>query len=263
MATLVTFHAHPDDEAIACGGTMAKAAAHGHRVVVVVATKGENGEVPEGFLDSGEALWERRVQETHEAARILGAHRVEFLGYSDSGMMGTPENHAPGSFWTADVEEAAGRLASILTTERADVLTVYDANGTYGHPDHIQVHRVGNRAAQLAGTPKVYESVIGLESIARMNQRMKEAGLDPILPEDEITIGVPEETVTTRVDAHEYVEVKRAAMAAHASQIPADSFFLSLPPGIYEEVWGTEQYRLVGARPGLAETSLFSDLSRS
>src|SRR5438067_7700445 len=117
MATLVCFHAHPDDECIATGGMMEKAAKEGHRVALVVATRGEHGEVAEGFLETGEALWERRVKETHASAEILGASRVEFLGYVDSGMMGTPENDKPGSFWTADVDEAATRLAEILREE--------------------------------------------------------------------------------------------------------------------------------------------------
>src|SRR5215510_14769518 len=95
MATLVSFHAHPDDEAIACGGVLRKASEEGHRVVLVVATRGERGEVPEGFLADGEELWQRRVAETQASAEILGAHRVEFLGYTDSGMMGTPANEAP------------------------------------------------------------------------------------------------------------------------------------------------------------------------
>src|SRR5215217_516931 len=132
MATLVTFHAHPDDESIATGGVMAKAADAGHRVVLVVATRGEHGEVEEGFLGEGELLWKRRVQETHASAAILGVARVEFLGYVDSGMIGTPENDLPESFWQADVEDAAARLAAILTEEHADILTVYDENGGYG-----------------------------------------------------------------------------------------------------------------------------------
>src|SRR5215217_8192121 len=103
MATFVTFHAHPDDESIATGGVMAKAADAGHRVVLVVATRGEHGEVAEDYLDPGEALWQRRVQETHACADILGVSRVEFLGYVDSGMMGTPENDLPESFWQADI----------------------------------------------------------------------------------------------------------------------------------------------------------------
>ena len=153
MATLVSFHAHPDDECIACGGVIRKAADAGHRVVLVVATRGEQGEIPEGLLADGEELWQRRVAETQASAGILGVQRVEFLGYHDSGMMGTPANDRPGSFWTTPVEEAAGRLAGLLRAEQADVLTCYDAHGGYGHPDHIQVHRVGIRAAELAGTP--------------------------------------------------------------------------------------------------------------
>src|SRR3954452_4150387 len=105
MATVVFFHAHPDDEAIATGGTMAKLAAAGHRIVLVTATRGEHGEVEEGFLDEGEALGARREQETHAAAEALGAARVEFLGYVDSGMMGTAENDGPGCFWRADIDE--------------------------------------------------------------------------------------------------------------------------------------------------------------
>jgi LmbE family N-acetylglucosaminyl deacetylase len=158
MATLVSFHAHPDDEAIACAGTMARAAAEGHRVVIVFGTRGERGEVIEGFLSPDEPLWQRRVAESHEAARIMGAHRVEFLGYTDSGMMGEPSNDDPACFWRADVEEAASRLAAILGEEEADALTIYDEIGGYGHPDHIQVHRVGVRAAERAGLAAVYEA---------------------------------------------------------------------------------------------------------
>ncbi|MGH9181720.1 MAG: PIG-L family deacetylase, partial [Acidimicrobiales bacterium] len=138
MATLVSFHAHPDDEAIGCGGTLAKAVAEGHRAVVVLATRGELGEVAEGVLSAGETLADRRELEAAASARVLGVHRVEFLGYRDSGMMGTPGNDDPDCFWRADLEEAAGRLAAILIEEAAEVLTVYDDHGLYGHPDHIQ-----------------------------------------------------------------------------------------------------------------------------
>ena len=143
VGTLVCFHAHPDDESITTGGVMAREAAAGRRVVLVVATSGELGEVDDGFLDPGETLGERRAAELARAAEILGIAKVEFLGYHDSGMAGLPENDAPESFWSADVEEAAQRLAAILVGEDAEVLTVYDVNGGYGHPDHIQVHRVG------------------------------------------------------------------------------------------------------------------------
>src|SRR5204863_8586222 len=108
-------------------------------------TQGAHGEVEEGFLDKGEAQAARGLQATQRSAEILGASRVEYLGYVDSGMMGTPENDAPNSFWQADIEEAAVKLAAILDEEHADVLTIYDDHGVYGHPDHIQVHRVGVR----------------------------------------------------------------------------------------------------------------------
>src|SRR5829696_8137411 len=126
MSTLVCFHAHPDDESIATAGVMATAAADGHRVVLVVATLGEEGEVAEGFLSPGESLAERREAETRASAQILGASRVEFLGYRDSGMIGTPTNDQPDAFCQADIDEAAGRLAAVLREEGADVLTSYD-----------------------------------------------------------------------------------------------------------------------------------------
>src|SRR5437764_1267119 len=145
MATLVCFHAHPDDETTSTGGVMAKAAADGHRVVLVVATKGEHGSVPDGMLAAGEPLWQRRMAELAASAEVLGVSRVELLGYVDSGMIGTPENDAPQSFWQADLDEAAARLVAILEEEQADVLTIYDDHGNYGHPDHIQIYRVGQR----------------------------------------------------------------------------------------------------------------------
>src|SRR5262245_58329780 len=145
--TIVFFHAHPDDEAIATGGSMARAKRDGHRVVLVSATRGELGEFAPDSLAPGEQLVDRRVAELHASAAVLGVDRVEFLGYRDSGMMGEPTNDDPDAFWSADIEQAAGRLARLLEAEHADVLTIYDDHGNYGHPDHIQVHRVGVRAA--------------------------------------------------------------------------------------------------------------------
>src|SRR5579859_6666576 len=140
--TLVAFHAHPDDESITTGGVLAQAADAGHRVVLVVATRGELGTAGPSVLPAGPELAAQRTRETQHAARILGVSRVEFLGYHDSGMAGTPTNDAPGSFWSADPDEAARRLAAILEEEHADVLVTYDERGIYDHPDHIQVHRV-------------------------------------------------------------------------------------------------------------------------
>src|SRR5688572_12449440 len=174
VATMVCFHAHPDDESIGTGGTIAKAVRDGHRVVLVFGTKGEHGEVDDGFLDDEEELWQRREVETHRSAEILGASRVEFLGYVDSGMMGTPENEKEQSFWTADVDEAAERLAAILRDESADVLTIYDSDGGYGHPDHIQVHRVGVRAAELARVEHVYEMTMNRDHFRRLMEAARD-----------------------------------------------------------------------------------------
>ena len=232
MATLVCFHAHPDDESIATGGSMAKAARDGHRVVLVVATKGEHGEVDEGVLEEGEALGERRVMETLASADLLGVERVEFLGYVDSGMIGTPENDLPGSFWTADVNVAAMKLAAILSEENADVLTVYDSDGGYGHPDHIQVHRVGIRAAEIAGTPRVFESTMNRDYIAGLMQTVRElAGDEADIPDvtEDPGFGRPDAVITTTVDVGDFVEAKRSSMRAHASQITEQSFFLAMP----------------------------------
>jgi LmbE family N-acetylglucosaminyl deacetylase len=244
MATLVCFHAHPDDESIATGGTMAAAAAAGHRVVLVLATRGEHGEVDDGFLDEGETLSERRERETLASADVLGVAAVEFLGYTDSGMMGTPENDLPGSFWTADVDEAAQRLAEILRAEQAEMLTIYDSNGNYGHPDHIQVHRVGVRAAELAGTPRVYEATVNRDEMRRGMAELAEQGMLPGEAPDfeEFELGVSESVLTTRVDVSEWLEQKRASMRSHASQIAEQSFFLSMPDSAFTSAFGVEWY---------------------
>ncbi|MEU6646124.1 PIG-L family deacetylase [Saccharomonospora sp. NPDC046836] len=264
MATLVTFHAHPDDECIGCGGIMRKASEEGHRVVLVVATRGEHGEVPDGFLADGEQLWQRRVAETHASAEVLGAHRVEFLGYTDSGMVGTEANDAPGSFWTAPVEDAAQKLAAILRAESADVLTCYDDNGGYGHPDHIQVHRVGMRAAELAGTPRVYQNTMNRDHILRGRQALAESpGMDPeTMPdiENEPGFGKPESVITAAVDVTPWLKHKRRAMRAHASQISEQSFFLALPDEAFAFAFGTEWFIREGQGPGITETDLLAGL---
>jgi LmbE family N-acetylglucosaminyl deacetylase len=258
--TLVTFHAHPDDEAIATGGVMAQAAAAGHRVVLVLATKGELGEVSEGVLRDGEELAQRREVEVAAAAKILGVERVEFLGYRDSGMVDQPTNTAPGSFASADLEEAAGRLAAILVEEDADVLTVYDSNGNYGHPDHIQVHHVGHRAGELAETPHVFEATMNHDYIVGLMQEMSDAMPDHVDrpdPED-MNLGMPEAVLTTQVDVGDFVDAKRAAMAAHASQIDENSFFMQMPLPVFRKAFGYEWFIHKGAEPGIRESSLFS-----
>lgn len=308
MATAVFFHAHPDDEAIATGGTMLLLARAGHRVVVVCATDGARGRpvAPEGSgddlagigddpiargddlaapevsgadpagddLSGGADLAAVREAELRAAARILGARRVEMLGYADSGMDGDPSNEDPECFWQADVEEAAGRLAAVLAEEGADLLTCYDDQGTYGHPDHIQVHRVGVRAAELAGVGLVYESTVDRDHFAaampKMRAMMADLGLDDGMDDDEQaeiqaeidagSLGVDSASITHRVDVSAAAVEKRAAMAAHASQIPADSFFLQLPPDAFALAFGVEWYRQRDPEPG---TSVGADLLAS
>jgi len=255
MATLVCFHAHPDDESIATGGTMALAARAGHDVVLVLATRGELGEPVPGVLAEGEPLWERRVVESHRAAEVLGVGRVEFLGYEDSGMMGEPTNANPACFWQADLDEAAGRLAAILREVDADVLTIYDDHGGYGHPDHIQVHRVGKRAAQLADLDAVYQSTMNRDEMRRNIERAEEFQGDLAAAEEgaetmrerleragEDAFGSPEALITHAVDVHDVLDRKRQAMQAHASQIAPDSFFLAMPSEVFSQAFGTEWF---------------------
>jgi len=258
MATLVSFHAHPDDESIATGGVIAKAASEGHRVVLVFGTRGENGEYPEGFLDAGEDLADRRVKETLAAAEILGSHRVEWLGYRDSGMDGTDTNNDARSFHLADVDEAAQRLANILQEESADVLTTYDAGGGYGHPDHVKVHVVGHRAAEIARTPCLYEATMNRNHFVRLLEDAKSLGIEDLPDPSEVgDFGVPEDQITTTVDVTDFLGVKRNAMRAHASQITETSFFLTMPEDVFRTTWGTEWFIRVGAPPGTRESSLF------
>jgi LmbE family N-acetylglucosaminyl deacetylase len=244
MATAVFFHAHPDDEAIATGGTMAKLADAGHRVVLVTATRGELGETPEGFLRPGESLAERRALELAAACEVLGVARQEYLGYGDSGMAGEPTNDNPSSFWCADVDEAAARLATLLREESADVLVAYDENGVYGHPDHIQVHRVGLRAGELADVERVYMATVNRDYLQSLSGRVAELGLAE--PGEEQppfeNLGVTGDRITTAVDVSDFVTAKRQAMKAHASQISDTSFFLTLPDAAFAAVWGREWY---------------------
>jgi LmbE family N-acetylglucosaminyl deacetylase len=246
VATLVCFHAHPDDESIATAGVMAAAAADGHRVVLVVATLGEEGEVPDGFLAEGESLAERREAETRASAQIIGASRVEFLGYRDSGMVGTPTNDHPDAFCQADPDEAAERLATILREEGADVVTIYDENGVYGHPDHVQVHRVGVQATERAGTARVLESTMNRDYLRSLmaEARAADADLGAVdSPDvDQMQLGVAGDLITTRVDVTAHVERKRASMRAHASQISEQSFFLAMPDEPFARSFGFEWF---------------------
>ena len=251
---LVCFHAHPDDEVFTTGGVMRLAADAGHRVVLVTATDGALGEVPDGLLAQGERLADRRRRELAASARALGVHRVEMLGYPDSGMAGTPENARAEAFCNVDVEVAAARLAQVLVQEGADVLTVYDPHGNYGHPDHVQVHVVGVRAAELAGVTHVYEAAVNRDQIGRLMasnpQWAAEGG-----PPDVSEFGLPESQITTVVDVRAAMAAKRAAMAAHESQVGDFGPFLAMPAEQVEAAFGQESFRRRGPVTGQGGTA--------
>jgi LmbE family N-acetylglucosaminyl deacetylase len=274
VGTLVCFHAHPDDEAISTGGSMARAHAEGHRVVLVVATDGAHGEVPDD-LAPGETLVDRRYDETRRSAAALGVDRVEFLGYTDSGMTGWESNDHHEAFCRAPVDAAAGRLADLLREESADVLTIYDWHGGYGHPDHIQVHRVGCRAEELARPDlpdlRVFEATMNRDAMRRMIAMAKEAGIADVGPEgddgddfdpdgpmdDGNPMGTPEAELTLGVSVVDFVDRKRGAIAAHRSQVSDSSFFLQMPPDLFAAAFGHEWYVEHGRPPGLRMGWLF------
>ncbi len=255
MGVLVCFHAHPDDEVFVTGGVIRQAADTGHRVVLVTATDGALGEFPDGLLDRGETLAERRRTELDASAAALGVHRVVRLHYRDSGMAGTADNVHPDAFCNLDVDVAAARLAEVLVQEGADVVTIYDPNGGYGHPDHIQVHRVGVRAAELAGVERVYEAAINRDHLKRMiaaNPAWVEENEGP----DVDNLGLPEEQITTVVDVSGQIEAKRAAMVAHATQVGDFGPFLQLPIEVLRSAFGTEWFRRRGMPDGYTESAL-------
>jgi N-acetyl-1-D-myo-inositol-2-amino-2-deoxy-alpha-D-glucopyranoside deacetylase len=288
---LLLVHAHPDDESIGNGASMAMYAAQGAHVTLVTCTLGEEGEVLVPELEhlaatETDGLGEHRIQELAAAMEALGVRDHRFLGgpgrYRDSGMMGLPTNDRPDCFWQADVEEAAGHLVAVIREVRPQVLVTYDDNGGYGHPDHIQAHRVAMRATELAATPafrpelgepwqvlKVYENAVPRSWVQEGLAAMKAAGSDffGVQSVDELPFVVPDEVVTTEVDATAYVEAKLAAMRAHATQITVDGPFFALSNSLGQRAWGHEFYRLVrgelGATSGESgrEADLFAGLS--
>jgi N-acetyl-1-D-myo-inositol-2-amino-2-deoxy-alpha-D-glucopyranoside deacetylase len=231
---LLLVHAHPDDESIGTGATMARYAAQGVRVTLVTCTLGEMGEIIPPALRhlTPDALGEYRIGELNAACDALGVDDHRFLGgpgrWRDSGMMGTRANDDPRCFWQADVDEPAGLLADVIREVRPDAIVSYDANGFYGHPDHIQAHRVARRARELAGGSSLYATAApGF------------AG------------------VTTRIDVTAYLPQKFAAMRAHATQITVTEPYFVLSDNIRHEVAPVECYTLL-AGPGGTETDLFS-----
>lgn len=253
--TLVVFHAHPDDEALLTSGTMAKAAAEGHRVVLVVATDGDLGLAASSYRAGGSTLGTVRMGELARSAEALGVARTVPLGYADSGSGPLLYDDPPGAtrFARADVQEAAGKLAEVLREENADVLLSYDAAGGYGHRDHVQIHHVAARAAELAGTPRVLQATVPRDLLVRgirLVSRFYRFPSDVEISSYEHAYS-PRAAITHRIRVYRQIGAKRASMRAHASQATDDSpgggdrtlaMFLRIPRPLYDLVFGREWF---------------------
>lgn len=267
--TVVFVHAHPDDEALLTSGTMAGLAAHGHRVVLVVATAGEAGLAADALRTD---LGDRRLAELHASAQVLGVSRVEVLGYADSGLADDPTPTPPPGrlprLADAPVHEVAERVAAVLRAERADVVTGYDANGGYGHPDHIAVHDIAAAARELAGTPLLLEATVPrdrlLAAARRANRLLPAARRVDLAPWSHAYSAAAD--VTHCIDVRRFARARRAAMRAHASQATADSgartlgVFTKVPPPIFGAVFGREWYRQPGLTVPQRYRSVFATL---
>jgi len=262
-------HAHPDDEASGTGGTLARYSAEGVRTVLVTCTDGSCGDGP-GGVKPGEPGHDReevaalRQKELERSCELLGIRDLELLGYRDSGMMGWDTNHEPGAFWNMDVAVAARPLIDLMERYRPDVVITYDANGFYGHPDHIMAHRITMEAVTATDLPaKVYHTAVPRSGLGEFAQALRAAGIDPPMasdteegqfaggegPEEGPPFGTPDAEVTTYVDVHGYTEAKRASLAAHGSQ--ADNiFFLRLSPELFDRFFGVETFVRVADRTG-------------
>ena len=265
---LLLVHAHPDDETINNGATMAKYVAEGVDVTLVTCTRGEEGEVLVPELShyashDTDQLGTHRETELADAMAALGVTDFRFLGapekkYRDSGMMGTEPNNRSDCFWNADLDEAAMRLVKVILEIKPQVMITYDEFGGYGHPDHIQAHRVAMRAAELAADPlhtdgrpwkseKIYWNITPRSVIAAGMEKMKEIGSDFFGSDniDDIPFVKPDELVTSLIDGNLYIEKKMNAMRAHPTQIALDGPFFALSNNLGNEIWGHEYYTLV------------------
>ena len=294
MNRILLVHAHPDDETINNGATMARYVAEGASVTLLTCTLGEEGEilVPELeqlAADQADQLGGYRIGELRGAMDALGVTDVRFLGgpgrFRDSGMMGTPANAHPRAFWNADLDEAVAHAVAVVREVRPQVVVTYDENGGYGHPDHIQAHRVAMAAVDAAADPayrpdlgeewsvaKVYWNAMPRSVLQRGIDALKAAGeesfFEGVESADDIPFAVPDEEVAAAVDGRGFVSHKDAAMRAYPTQIMVDGPFFALSNNLGQEVLGTEYYRLVrgergpsGGDPDGWEDDLFAGLA--
>ena len=274
--TLMVVHAHPDDEAIGTGGILKKYSDQGIRTILVLATKGEAGEIAGRIPTAKEkkGIIDLRMRELQCSCRILGVHQVHFLGYRDSGMAGTPENKLPGAFASADLGEATRLLVHIIRKEKPHVITTYNEKGTYGHPDHITVNQITVRAFEAVDRPecypdpalrpwqplKLYYQAIPLSRIRKMSEIMKNRAQK--LDIDPESMGKEDEAITTWVDIRDVLKEKLSAILCHSSQVGENSFFNRLKESQFEEIFGFECFIWVGghSKPGRRETDLFEGI---
>jgi LmbE family N-acetylglucosaminyl deacetylase len=261
--TLMAVHAHPDDEASTTGGILAKYAAEGIRTVLVTCTNGELGDTPdakpgEEGHDTADVV-AMRLAELEASCKILGVSHLETLGYHDSGMEGWESNNAPGSFWSMSVADAARPLVALIEKYQPDVVVTYDNFGFYGHPDHIQAHRITLAAlAETGSTAKVYFPAFRRSNMPVFRQQLVDAGLD--MPDvDESNFGVEDDAIGATIDCREQAQAKLDALAAHVSQ-QENIFFLRIPMDTFTEAFGIEEFVRLRPEGGATETDLFHGL---
>jgi LmbE family N-acetylglucosaminyl deacetylase len=270
-------HAHPDDEAISTGGVLARYSDEGVRTVLVTCTDGGCGDGPGGVKPGEpgfdrEAVVKTREVELARSCEVLGIEHLENLGYPDSGMMGWPDNDAPGSFWSTPVADSSAKLAKLMERYQPQVVVTYDANGFYGHPDHIQAHRITMAAADATGIPsKVYFTAVPRSRMAEFGRRIRELGIDD--PDGGATEGedgesgpreewgTPDEQVTTYIDVSGTADRKYDSLLAHASQSD-NIFFVRMGREVFGEMMGSESFVRAVDSTGAAvpESDLFAGL---
>ncbi|MGH9082554.1 MAG: PIG-L family deacetylase [Acidimicrobiales bacterium] len=264
--TLMTVHAHPDDEAIGTGGILAGYAERGVRTILVTCTNGELGDAPGGVKpgepghDEAEVVALRR-RELEASCRVLGVSHLEVLGYHDSGMMGWPANDAPGAFWRTPVDGVAARVGALMERYRPQVVVTYDERGFYGHPDHIQAHRATMAAARATGIPdKVYYTAVPRSAVTGFADVLRRHGVEPP-PDmaDQPELGTPDEDIGAVIDCSAVAARKYESLEAHASQ-SENIFFLRLGREVFSSLFGTEAFVRAVDRTGepLPEDDLFA-----
>ncbi len=270
-------HAHPDDEALATGGTLARYSAEGARTVLVTCTRGEAGEISDSSLATPENIGEVRERELAEAVAALRVGRFVQLGYRDSGMVGTPENDHPDCLARANLDEVVGRLVALIREERPQVLVTYDERGGYGHPDHIRAHQATVAAFDAAGAPayrpdlgapfapsRLYYTAFPRSLFLRFLAAMREAGAQqprvsdaqgqPALP------GTPDEKITAEVDVSAFIDQKLTAIRAHRTQTGPGTRFSMVPEDVAREFWSRECYVIAHGVAGPHVVDLFEGL---